>query len=301
MIITETKNLLDVQNIKKTKSRFGTIVRALAKNKMALLGLSILLILLLTAIFADVFAPYKFAEQSLKNSFQSPNAQHFFGTDKFGRDIFSRVIYGTRISLMVGFIAIGIALLVGSILGAIAGYYEGQIDNVIMRIMDILMAIPNVLLAIAIVATLGTGLVNLMIALGISAIPRFARVVRATTLTIRQEEYIEAASASGLNDYQIIMTHILPNCLPPIIVQISLGIADAILMAAGLSFIGLGIQPPDPEWGTMLSEGRHYIRGYAYMTYFPGLAIVLTTLSLNLLGDGLRDALDPKMKNADAV
>jgi peptide/nickel transport system permease protein len=186
-------------------------------------------------------------------------------------------------------------------LGAIAGYYEGRIDNVIMRVMDILMAIPNVLLAIAIVATLGTGLVNLMIALGISAIPRFARVVRATTLTIRREEYIEAAVASGLNDYQIIMTHILPNCLPPIIVQISLGIADAILMAAGLSFIGLGIQPPDPEWGTMLSEGRHYIRGYAYMTYFPGLAIVLTTLSLNLLGDGLRDALDPKMKNANMV
>lgn len=291
MVMTET------QKFKKSDTQFAIIVRSMAKNKMALLGLAILLILLLTAIFADVIAPYKAAEQNLKNTFQAPSAQHLFGTDKFGRDIFSRVVYGTRLSFMVGFIAIGIATIVGGILGAIAGYYEGQVDNVIMRLMDILMAIPNVLLAIAIVATLGTGLVNLMIALGISAIPRFARVVRATTLTIRREEYIEAAVASGLNDYQIIATHILPNCLPPIIVQISLGIADAILMAAGLSFIGLGIQPPNPEWGTMLSEGRQFIRGYAYMTYFPGLAIVLTTLSLNLLGDGLRDALDPKMKN----
>ncbi len=293
--------LAETIQIKKTDSQLLMIVRSMAKNKMAILGLVILLILLLAAIFAEQIAPYPYAAQNLKNTFQAPNAQHWFGTDKFGRDIFSRVVFGTRLSLLVGFIAIGIATVVGGILGAIAGYYEGQIDNVIMRVMDVLMAIPNVLLAIAIVATLGTGLVNLMIALGISAIPRFARVVRATTLTIRKEEYIEAAVASGLSDFQIIATHILPNCLPPIIVQISLGIADAILMAAGLSFIGLGIQPPDPEWGTMLSEGRHYIRGYAYMTYFPGLAIVLTTLSLNLLGDGLRDALDPKMKNASAV
>lgn len=286
---------------KKAKSQLGVVLRALVKNKIALVGLFILLVLTLTAIFADQIAPYDYAKQDLPNKFLHPSAEHLFGTDKFGRDIFSRVVYGTRISLLVGFIAIGIAVTLGGILGAVAGFYEGQIDNIIMRIMDVLMAIPNVLLAIAIVATLGTGITNLMIALGISAIPRFARVVRATTLTIRQEEYIEAAVASGMNDFQIIMTHILPNCLPPIIVQISLGIADAILMAAGLSFIGLGIQPPDPEWGTMLSEGRHYIRGYAYMTYFPGLAIVLTTLSLNLLGDGLRDALDPKMKNAERV
>lgn len=273
------------------------VVRALMKNKMAVIGMIILLVLFFVGVFAPLIAPYGYAEQDLQGTFQHPNAQHWFGTDKFGRDIFSRVIYGARVSLLVGFIAVGIAVVIGGALGAISGYYEGKIDNVIMRVMDIIMAIPNVLLAIAIVATLGTGLTNMMIALGISAIPRFARVVRATTLTIRREEYIEAAVASGVSDFQIITMHILPNCLPPLIVQISLGVADAILMAAGLSFIGLGIQPPDPEWGSMLSEGRQYIRGWAYMTYFPGLAIVLTALSLNLLGDGLRDALDPKMKN----
>lgn len=282
--------------LKRSKSQLYIVFSAMIKNKMAIAGMIILLILLFAGIFADVIAPYDYAQQDLANTFQHPNAQHWFGTDKFGRDIFSRVVYGARISLLVGFIAVGIAVVLGGILGAVAGFYEGKVDNIIMRIMDILMAIPNVLLAIAIVATLGTGLVNLMIALGISAIPRFARVVRATTLTIRREEYIEAAVASGISDFQIIVLHILPNCLPPLIVQISLGIADAILMAAGLSFIGLGIQPPDPEWGSMLSEGRNYIRGWAYMTYFPGLAIVLTALSLNLVGDGLRDALDPKLK-----
>ncbi len=284
-------------NVKKSKTQLGMVMRALFKNKMAVVGMVILLVLFFVGVFAPLIAPYDYAVQDLQNTFQHPNAQHWFGTDKFGRDIFSRVIYGARVSLLVGFIAVGIAVVIGGALGAISGYYEGKIDNVIMRIMDIIMAIPNVLLAIAIVATLGTGLVNMMIALGISAIPRFARVVRATTLTIRREEYIEAAVASGVSDFQIIVMHILPNCLPPLIVQISLGVADAILMAAGLSFIGLGIQPPDPEWGSMLSEGRQYIRGWAYMTYFPGLAIVLTALSLNLLGDGLRDALDPKMKN----
>ena len=284
-------------NVKKSKTQLGMVMRALFKNKMAVVGMVILLVLFFVGVFAPLIAPYDYAVQDLQNTFQHPNAQHWFGTDKFGRDIFSRVIYGARVSLLVGFIAVGIAVVIGGALGAISGYYEGKIDNVIMRIMDIIMAIPNVLLAIAIVATLGTGLVNMMIALGISAIPRFARVVRATTLTIRREEYIEAAVASGVSDFQIIVMHILPNCLPPLIVQVSLGVADAILMAAGLSFIGLGIQPPDPEWGSMLSEGRQYIRGWAYMTYFPGLAIVLTALSLNLLGDGLRDALDPKMKN----
>lgn len=282
---------------KKSKSQLSMVIRALMKNKMAVIGMIILLVLFFVGVFAPFIAPYDYAEQDLQSTFQHPNAQHWFGTDKFGRDIFSRVIYGARVSLLVGFIAVGIAVVIGGALGAVSGYYEGKIDNVIMRVMDIIMAIPNVLLAIAIVATLGTGLTNMMIALGISAIPRFARVVRATTLTIRREEYIEAAVASGVSDFQIIVMHILPNCLPPLIVQISLGVADAILMAAGLSFIGLGIQPPDPEWGSMLSEGRQYIRGWAYMTYFPGLAIVLTALSLNLLGDGLRDALDPKMKN----
>lgn len=200
-------------------------------------------------------------------------------------------------SLLVGFVSVGIAVIVGGALGAVAGYYGKRIDNIIMRLMDILLAVPQTLLAIAIVAALGTGLVNLMIAVGISSVPTYARIVRASVLTIREEEYIEAARASGTSNTKIIMKHILPNCVAPVIVQVTLGIASAILTAAGMSFIGLGIQPPEAEWGNMLSSGRDYIRGYSYMTMFPGLAIVITVLSLNLLGDGLRDALDPKLRN----
>ena len=204
---------------------------------------------------------------------------------------------GARMSLLVGFVSVGIAVIIGGVLGAIAGYYGRRVDNLIMRFMDVLLAVPQTLLAIAIVAALGTGLMNLMIAVGISSVPTYARIVRASVLTIREEEYIEAARASGTSNTKIIIKHILPNCVAPVIVQVTLGIAGAILTAAGMSFIGLGIQPPNPEWGNMLSSGRDYIRGYAYMTMFPGLAIVITVLSLNLLGDGLRDALDPKLRN----
>lgn len=206
-------------------------------------------------------------------------------------------MYGARMSLLVGFVSVGIAVIIGGVLGAIAGYYGRRVDNLIMRFMDVLLAVPQTLLAIAIVAALGTGLMNLMIAVGISSVPTYARIVRASVLTIREEEYIEAARASGTSNTKIIIKHILPNCVAPVIVQVTLGIAGAILTAAGMSFIGLGIQPPNPEWGNMLSSGRDYIRGYAYMTMFPGLAIVITVLSLNLLGDGLRDALDPKLRN----
>lgn len=283
--------------VKKSRGQFATVMASFKKNKMAMAGLVILAILFLTAIFAPFIAPYSFDTTDYGNTFQQPSAQHLFGTDEFGRDIFSRVVYGARLSLSVGFIAVAISVLIGGTLGAIAGFYQKQVDNLIMRFMDILLAIPQFLLAISIVAVLGPGLFNLMIAVGISSIPRYARIVRATTMTIKGEEYIEAAVASGTSDAGIIFKHILPNCMAPLTVQISLGIADAILMAAGLSFIGLGIQPPAPEWGAMLSGGRNYIRGWAYMTYFPGLAIFFTTLSLNLVGDGLRDALDPKLKN----
>lgn len=282
---------------RKSRSQFVSTMRALSRNKMAVLGLIILIILAIVAIFADFIAPYDYAKQDLLNAFQHPSAEHIFGTDEFGRDIFSRVIYGARMSLLVGFVSVGIALLVGGALGAISGYYGKHVDNIIMRLMDILLAIPQTLLAIAIVAALGTGLFNLMIAVGISSVPTYARIVRASVMTIRDEEYIEAARCSGTSNLKIILRHILPNCLAPVIVQVTLGIASAILSAAGMSFIGLGIQPPQPEWGNMLSSGRDYIRGYSYMTMFPGLAIVITVLSLNLLGDGLRDALDPKLKN----
>lgn len=282
---------------KKSRSQFWTVLKSLSRNKMAIVGLFILLLLLVAGIFADFIAPYDYADQDLLNAFQHPNSEHWFGTDEFGRDIFSRIIYGARTSLLVGFVSVGIAVVIGGALGAIAGYHGKRVDNVIMRLMDVLLAIPQTLLAIAIVAALGTGLVNLMIAVGISSVPTYARIVRASVLTIREEEYIEAARASGTKNSKIIIKHILPNCVAPVIVQVTLGIAGAILTAAGMSFIGLGIQPPNAEWGNMLSAGRDYIRGYSYMTMFPGLAIVITVLSLNLLGDGLRDALDPKLRN----
>lgn len=285
------------KNKPRKKSQLIEVWKRLRKSKLAVFGLVILIILILVAIFAKQIAPFDYAAQDLQHTFEFPGAKHIFGTDNFGRDIFSRIIYGTRISLSVGFIAVGIAAVVGGILGAAAGYYGGLIDNIIMRFMDVLLAIPQILLAIAIVAALGSGMQNLMIAVGISSIPGYARIVRASVLSIKDQEFVEAAKAAGSSDARIIFHHIIPNSMAPIIVQATLGVAIAILTAAGLSFIGLGIQPPTPEWGSMLSGGRQYIRDYWYMTLFPGLAIVITIFSLNVLGDGLRDALDPKLKS----
>lgn len=281
----------------KKKSYWLEVWKRLRKNKMAMFGLFIIIMLFITAIFADVIAPYPYDEQDLINMFQTPSKAHLFGTDEFGRDIFSRVVYGSRISLEVGFIAVGISLIFGGVIGAVAGFYGGRIENILMRIMDVLLAIPQILLAIAIVAALGPSIANLMIAVGISSIPGYARIVRASVLTIREQEFIEAAKAAGSSDFRIIFKHILPNSMAPIIVQATIGVAIAILTAAGLSFIGLGIAPPTPEWGSMLSGGRSYIRDFPHMTLYPGLAIMVTIFALNLLGDGLRDALDPKLRN----
>ncbi|MDN5336295.1 MAG: peptide/nickel transport system permease protein [Synergistales bacterium] len=277
-------------------SQFAGVIKRLRKNRLAVFGLTCVILLVLIAVFADFIAPYDYAEQHLLEAFQPPSSKYLFGTDEFGRDIFSRVIYGSRISLQVGFIAVGLAMFTGGFLGAVSGYYGGRTDNIIMRIMDILLSIPQILLAIAIAASLGPGLFNLMIAVGISSIPSYARIVRGSVLSIKGQEFVEASKAMGAGDLQIIMKHIIPNCMAPIIVQATLGVAFAILTAAGLSFIGLGIQPPVPEWGAMLSSGRGYIRDYAYMTFFPGMAIMITILALNFLGDGLRDALDPKLR-----
>ncbi len=281
---------------KKRFRRLGDVWHRLRKNKLAMVGLVIIVILILTAIFADYLAPYPYDEMHLLNTFETPSKEFPFGTDNFGQDILSRVIYGARISLRIGFISVSIALIIGVTIGAICGYFGGKVDILLMRVIDIFQAIPDILMAIAIIASLGPGLSNLMIAVGVAAIPGYARIVRASVLSLRDMEFVEAARASGSNSARIILKHILPNCLAPIIVQATLGFAYAILNAAGMSFIGLGLEPPTPEWGAMLSSGRAYIRDYPHMTLFPGLVIVLTIFALNVLGDGLRDALDPKLK-----
>lgn len=286
------------KNVGKKRSQWAELWKNLKRNKMALFGLIILVIIVLLAVFADQIANYDqvVIKQNLKMRLKPPSAQHWLGTDEFGRDIFARLVHGARVSLKVGLIAVGIAIVVGGFLGAIAGYYGDKLDNVIMRVMDIFLAVPSILLAIAIVSALGPNLLNLMIAVSISSIPRYARIVRASVLSIRDQEFVEAARAIGAGDARIIFRHIIPNSLAPVIVQGTLGVANAILATAGLSFIGLGIQPPAPEWGSMLSGGRQYLRYAWWVTTFPGVAIMITILSLNLLGDGLRDALDPRLK-----
>ena len=272
-----------------------TLIR-LRRNYLALFGLFVLLLLVACAIFADQLAPYGYAEQNYRLIRKAPSALHWFGTDEFGRDILSRMIYGARISLQVGLIAVSISLVVGGAIGAVAGYYGGRLDTFLMRLMDIQLAIPTILMAIVISSVLGPGLFNLMVAVGITSIPKFARLTRASVLSIKDQEFIEAARAMGASDLRIICLYILPNCAAPLIVQSTLSVANAILFAATLSFLGLGIQPPYPEWGGMLSAARPYLRKCAYMSIFPGLGIMITILSLNFLGDGLRDALDPKQK-----
>lgn len=283
----------------KKRSQWLEVWHRLKRNKMAMLGLVILSVVVLAAIFADLIADYETVviAQNLGDRLQGPSAQYWLGTDEFGRDIFARIIHGARVSLMVGVLSVAIAIALGGSLGAVAGYYGGKLDNYIMRVMDIFLAVPSILLAIAIVSALGANLMNLMFAIAISSVPTYARVVRASVLTVRDQEFIEAARAIGASDARIIFRHIIPNCLSPVIVQGALGVAGAILSTAGLSFIGLGIQPPEPEWGAMLSGGRQYLRHAWHVTTFPGLTIMITILALNLLGDGLRDALDPRLKH----
>lgn len=281
----------------KKRSQWLDVWVRLRRNKAAILGLFIIFLLFFFALTADFIAPYGFDDQDLSRALTKPNSEFWFGTDNFGRDILSRLIYGSRISLRVGFVAVSIAMIVGGSLGAIAGFFGGRLDNWIMRAMDILLAIPSILLAISIVAALGTSLRNVMIAVGISSVPSYARIVRASVITLKDQEFVEAARAVGTSNFRIITKHIIPNALAPIIVQATLGVAGAILSAAGLSFIGLGIQPPTPEWGAMLSSGRQYIRDYPHISAFPGMAIMITIFGLNLLGDGLRDALDPRLRN----
>lgn len=270
--------------------------RRLLRHRLAMFGACVLLVVVVAGVFGPAITPYDPNGMDFADRFANPSLEHWMGTDDFGRDIFSRIIVGARVSLQVGFIAVSVATIVGAGLGLTAGYSGRVTDEVIMRAMDVLYAFPAILLAIAIMAALGKGIGNAMIAIGIVYIPIFARIARGAVLGIRNEEFIIAAKAMGAGDIRIVLTHVLPNVLSPIIVEITLSLAFAILAEAALSFFGLGTQPPDPSWGRMLSEGRAFFRQSGWMGVFPGLAILFTVMGFNFLGDGLRDALDPKLR-----
>lgn len=280
----------------KKMNSFLEFYKKLSKNKAALAGAFIIIVFILLAILAPVIAPYDPTKMSPADKLQGPTAEHWLGTDDKGRDILSRLLYGARISLTVGILSTLIGAAVGIGLGLVSGYYGRWIDSLIMRICDVLLAFPGILLALAIVAILGASTINVIIAVAFFAVPTFARIVRGSVLSVKKLEYIDAIRALGANDFRIIFMHILPNILSPIIVQATLYIASAIITASALSFLGMGTKPPTPEWGTMLSDGRSYIRQAPHITFFPGMVIFLVVIGFNLFGDGLRDALDPKTK-----
>ncbi|HEA68560.1 MAG TPA: ABC transporter permease [Desulfobacterales bacterium] len=286
--------------MEKTDTKIRTGLRRklifIKKNVFLTVGLLLFVIILLCAVFSKAIAPYSPYDSNIKQRLSPPSRVHLFGTDEFGRDILSRIIYGTRISLLVGAVAVSIATVFGVLLGALAGYYGGKVDAVLMRIVDSMLSFPAILLALSIVAVLGTGLINLMIAIGIVYTGGFARVVRSTVLSVKEEDFVEASKALGFPDSAIIWENILPNITSTIIVQATVFLAYAVLAEAGLSFLGLGVQPPTPSWGEMLSAGRLHIQTSPWITIFPGLAISMTVMAFNFLGDGLRDLLDPKSK-----
>nr|WP_312472555.1 nickel transporter permease [Neobacillus sp.] len=265
-------------------------------NKLAVIGLGIVIFFIIIAIIAPWVAPYSYKDVVLVDRMQAPSSKHWFGTDDFGRDIFSRVLYGARISLWVGFFSVLGSVVIGTFLGIVAGYYGRWVDTIISRFFDIMLAFPSILLAIAVVSVLGPSLQNALIAIAVINIPNFGRLIRSKVLSVKQEEYIMAARAVGMKDARILLRHILPNSVSPVIVQATLAIATAIIEAAALGFLGLGAQPPMPEWGKMLADSRNYITQAPWTLFFPGMAIMLTVLGFNLMGDGLRDVLDPKMK-----
>jgi len=268
----------------------------LKHNVAGLIGIALLVSLILLALLAPVIAPYDPFDQAPLDFLQGPSRQHLFGTDQFGRDILSRLLYGARVSLPVGLISVAIAAVIGIPLGLLAGFYGRKVDGVIMRLMDIMLAFPGILLALTAITILGPGLNNVMIAVGISAVPAYARLVRSSVMQVKAQAYVESARAAGVSDLRQMLVHILPNILAPIIVLASLGVGTSILAASGLSFLGLGAQPPSPEWGAMLSTGRNYLELAWWITTFPGIFIVLAVLGTNLVGDALRDVLDPRLR-----
>lgn len=281
----------------KKKSGFYDVWRRLKKNKGAVISMFLILVLLLVAIFADVIAPFPYDEQNYDECYAPHSAKHLLGTDKLGRDVLSRLIYGARQSLMIGIFSVAISAILGMFIGAIAGYFGGWVDNILMRFLDIYQSIPMMLLCIVLSAVLGPSLRNTIIALGVSMTPQFARLMRASILTVRDMEYVEAAKSINTGNAQIILSYIVPNAISPMIVSITMYIGSAILIGAMMSFIGLGVQPPIPEWGTLISDARNVMRSHPTLALYPGICIMITVLAFNLLGDGLRDALDPRLKN----
>jgi len=306
----ETNTTSEKQKDYRSNSLFRVTLRSILRQRSAIIGGTILVFLVLVAIFAPLIAPFDpeevlIGKEDIKKRsdpcihlFGCPEdqPQHILGTDGNVRDVFSRIVFGARISLFIGFSTVGFAIIVGTLLGAIGGYIGGWVDNLIMRFMDVLLAFPSLLLAIAIVTVMGRGLQNALLAIAIVSIPRYARVIRGSVLSIKEQEYVSASRALGGSHAHILFRRILPNAIPPLIVQGTLGIANAILEAAALSFLGLGAQPPTPEWGTMLGSERNQVFTAPHLVFFPGLAIMITVLSFNLLGDGLRDAIDPRLK-----
>ncbi|MET3698753.1 peptide/nickel transport system permease protein [Bacillus oleivorans] len=288
--------LIEIKDNEQPVSPWIEAWKIFMKNKLALAGAVIVLFFIAIALLAPVIAPTGYNDQEIAKRLLAPSSEHWFGTDDFGRDIFSRIIYGARISLWVGFFAVMGSMIAGCLLGIIAGYYGRWVDAIISRFFDILLAFPSILLAIGIVTVLGPSLRNALIAIAIINIPNFGRLIRSRVLSVKQEEYIVAAKAVGMKNRRILFQHIMPNSMAPIIIQGSLAVATAIIEAAALGFLGLGAEAPQPEWGKMLADSRNYLYNAPWTMIFPGLAIMLTVLGFNLMGDGLRDALDPRMK-----
>ncbi len=281
----------------KKRSRLAEVWRRLKKNKLAIVSLVVLVLLFIIAIIAPLIAPYSYDKQDFSQSFAGPSREHLLGTDRLGRDLLSRLLWGSRQSLQMGLYSTVLAAIIGIIIGAIAGFYGGWVDNLMMRLLDIYQGIPMFLLCVTMAAVLGPSLRNAVIAIGISSVPLFARLMRASVLTIGEAEYIESARAISASNFRIITKHLIPNAISPLIVSITMNMGSAVLAGAGLSFIGLGIEAPMPEWGAMISDARSFLRGHGMLAVYPGLCIMVTVLAFNLLGDGLRDALDPRLKN----
>ena len=292
-VVQETVNRKEI----KKRSQMQEAMERLVRNKTAMAGLAVLLVVATLCCLAGVICPEGYDDQDVTRAFTLPGKEFLFGTDALGRSMLARVLYGGQVSLTIGFISTGISSGIGIILGALAGYYGGKVDNIIMRSLDVFHAIPGTLLAICISSAFGGGIWNAMIAVGISGVPGSAKMVRAPILSAKEEEYVEAARSIDATNWRVIFKHVLPNVLSPIIISITGQLAGAILMASSLSFLGLGVQPPQPEWGSLIANSRQYIRDYPYLVTVPGVAIAMVVLSMNLFGDGLRDALDPKLKN----